>query len=81
VIIEYKGRGSSAGPKALRAIPHDPVGPETTRFISMSTEKNVLDAKYGGNCRTLDQPLPASRTARPTELGGPRVFIKSLRAA
>ena len=76
VIIEYKGEVIS-WPEALRRHPHDPSDPNHTFYFHVD-EKNVIDAKYGGNAaRWINHACEPNCEA--DEIGG-RVFIKSLRA-
>jgi SET domain-containing protein len=70
VIIEYKGEVIT-WPEALRRHPHDPKDPNHI------DDKNVIDAKYGGNAaRWINHACEPNCEA--DEIDG-RVFIKSLR--
>ena len=75
-LIEYKGEVIS-WKEALRRHPHDPSDPNHTFYFHVD-EKNVIDAKYGGNAaRWINHACEPNCEA--DEIGG-RVFIKSLRA-
>ncbi|CAG1017878.1 hypothetical protein BURC_02578 [Burkholderiaceae bacterium] len=76
VIIEYKGEVIS-WPEALRRHPHDPKDPNHTFYFHID-DKNVIDAKHGGNAaRWINHACEPNCEA--DEVDG-RVFIKSLRA-
>lgn len=75
VIIEYKGEVIS-WPEALRRHPHDPKDPNHTFYFHID-DKNVIDAKHGGNAaRWINHSCEPNCEA--DEVDG-RVFIKSLR--
>jgi hypothetical protein len=75
VIIEYKGEVIS-WPEALRRHPHDPKDPNHTFYFHVD-DKNVIDAKYGGNAaRWINHACEPNCEA--DEVDG-RIFIKSLR--
>jgi len=75
VIIEYKGEVIS-WPEALRRHPHDPTDPNHTFYFHID-DKNVIDAKHGGNAaRWINHACEPNCEA--DEIDG-RVFIKSLR--
>jgi SET domain-containing protein len=76
VIIEYKGEVIS-WPEALRRHPHDPKDPNHTFYFHID-DKNVIDAKHGGNAaRWINHACEPNCEA--DEIDG-RIFIKSLRA-
>jgi SET domain-containing protein len=75
VIIEYVGEIIS-WPEALRRHPHDPTDPNHTFYFHLD-DKNVIDAKHGGNSsRWINHSCKPNCEA--DEEGG-RVFIKALR--
>src|SRR5256885_4584072 len=75
VIIEYKGEVIS-WPEALRRHPHDPTDPNHTFYFHID-DKNVIDAKYGGNAaRWINHACAPNCEA--DEVDG-RIFIKALR--
>ena len=74
-IIEYVGEVIS-WKEALRRHPHDPTDPNHTFYFQID-EKQVIDAKYGGNSsRWINHACKPNCEA--DEDGG-RVFIKALR--
>jgi SET domain-containing protein len=75
VLIEYKGEVID-WPEALRRHPHDPSDPHHTFYFHID-EKNVIDAKHGGNAaRWINHSCEPNCEA--DEVDG-RIFIKSLR--
>lgn len=76
VVIEYKGEVID-WQEALRRHPHDPKDPDHTFYFHVD-EKNVIDAKYGGNAaRWINHACAPNCEA--DEVDG-RIFIKALRA-
>ncbi len=76
VVIEYKGEVIS-WTEALRRHPHDPKDPDHTFYFHVD-EKNVIDAKVGGNAaRWINHACQPNCEA--DEVDG-RIFIKALRA-
>ena len=76
VLIEYKGEVIS-WKEALRRHPHDPKDPDHTFYFHID-EKNVIDAKFGGNAaRWINHACAPNCEA--DEIDG-RIFIKALRA-
>lgn len=76
VVIEYKGEVID-WQEALRRHPHDPKDPDHTFYFHVD-EKNVIDAKYGGNAaRWINHACAPNCEA--DEVDG-RIFIKTLRA-
>lgn len=76
VVIEYKGEVID-WQEALRRHPHDPKDPDHTFYFHVD-EKNVIDAKHGGNAaRWINHACAPNCEA--DEVDG-RVFIKALRA-
>ena len=75
VVIEYKGEVIS-WKEALRRHPHDPKDPDHTFYFHVD-EKNVIDAKVGGNAaRWINHACQPNCEA--DEVDG-RIFIKALR--
>ncbi len=75
VVIEYKGEVID-WKEALRRHPHDPSDPNHTFYFHVD-ERNVIDAKVGGNAaRWINHACDPNCEA--DEEGG-RVFIKALR--
>ena len=75
IVIEYKGEVIS-WPEALRRHPHDPKDPNHTFYFHID-DKNVIDAKYGGNAaRWINHSCEPNCEAE--EIDG-RIFIKALR--
>jgi len=76
VVIEYKGEIIS-WKEALRRHPHDPKDPDHTFYFHID-DKNVIDAKFGGNAaRWINHACTPNCEA--DEIDG-RIFIKALRA-
>ncbi len=76
VVIEYKGEVID-WQEALRRHPHDPKDPDHTFYFHVD-EKNVIDAKHGGNAaRWINHACAPNCEA--DEVDG-RIFIKTLRA-
>lgn len=76
VVIEYKGEVID-WQEALRRHPHDPQDPDHTFYFHVD-EKNVIDAKHGGNAaRWINHACAPNCEA--DEVDG-RIFIKTLRA-
>jgi SET domain-containing protein len=76
VLIEYKGEIIS-WKEALRRHPHDPKDPDHTFYFHID-DKNVIDAKFGGNAaRWINHACTPNCEA--DEIDG-RIFIKALRA-
>lgn len=76
VVIEYKGEVID-WQEALRRHPHDPKDPDHTFYFHID-EKNVIDAKYGGNAaRWINHACAPNCEA--DEVDG-RIFIKTLRS-
>lgn len=76
VVIEYKGEVID-WQEALRRHPHDPKDPDHTFYFHVD-EKNVIDAKHGGNAaRWINHACAPNCEA--DEVDG-RIFIKALRA-
>ena len=76
VVIEYKGEVIT-WKEALRRHPHDPKDPDHTFYFHVD-EKNVIDAKVGGNAaRWINHACTPNCEA--DEIDG-RIFIKALRA-
>jgi SET domain-containing protein len=76
VLIEYKGEIIS-WPEALRRHPHDPKDPDHTFYFHID-DKNVIDAKHGGNAaRWINHACTPNCEA--DEIDG-RIFIKALKA-
>jgi uncharacterized protein len=74
-IIEYKGE-VIGWPEALRRHPHDPNDPNHTFYFHID-ERNVIDAKVGGNdARWINHACEPNCEA--DEVDG-RIFIKALR--
>jgi uncharacterized protein len=74
-VIEYKGQIVS-WPEALRRHPHDPKDPNHTFYFHID-DKNVIDAKVGGNAaRWINHACAPNCEA--DEVDG-RIFIKALR--
>jgi uncharacterized protein len=74
-VIEYKGEVIT-WKEALRRHPHDPTDPNHTFYFHVD-EKNVIDAKYGGNAaRWINHACAPNCEA--DEVDG-RIFIKALR--
>jgi uncharacterized protein len=75
VVIEYTGQVISWR-EALRRHPHDPKDPNHTFYFHVD-DRNVIDAKYGGNAaRWINHACHPNCEA--DEQGG-RIFIKTLR--
>lgn len=75
VVIEYKGEVID-WKEALRRHPHDPTDPDHTFYFHID-ERNVIDAKYGGNAaRWINHACAPNCEA--DEVDG-RIFIKALR--
>ena len=75
-LIEYKGEVIS-WKEALRRHPHDPKDPDHTFYFHID-DKNVIDAKFGGNAaRWINHACTPNCEA--DEVDG-RIFIKALRA-
>ena len=75
VVIEYKGEVID-WQEALRRHPHDPTDPDHTFYFHVD-EKNVIDAKHGGNAaRWINHACQPNCEA--DEIDG-RIFIKALR--
>jgi uncharacterized protein len=79
VIIEYKGQIIS-WPEALRRHPHDPKDPNHTFYFHVD-DKNVIDAKVGGNAaRWINHACaPNCEADQVGDDEGGRIFIKALR--
>jgi SET domain-containing protein len=76
VLIEYIGEVIS-WKEALRRHPHDPKDPDHTFYFHID-DKNVIDAKFGGNAaRWINHACTPNCEA--DEVDG-RIFIKALRA-
>ena len=76
LLIEYKGEVIS-WKEALRRHPHDPEDPDHTFYFHID-DKNVIDAKFGGNAaRWINHACRPNCEA--DEIDG-RIFIKALRA-
>jgi SET domain-containing protein len=76
VLIEYKGE-VIPWKEALRRHPHDPKDPDHTFYFHID-DKNVIDAKFGGNAaRWINHACTPNCEA--DEIDG-RIFIKALRA-
>ena len=76
VLIEYKGEIIS-WKEALRRHPHDPKDPDHTFYFHID-DKNVIDAKFGGNAaRWINHACKPNCEA--DEIDG-RIFIKALKA-
>ncbi len=78
-IIEYKGQVIS-WPEALRRHPHDPKDPNHTFYFHVD-DKNVIDAKVGGNAaRWINHSCaPNCEADQVGDDGDGRIFIKALR--
>jgi uncharacterized protein len=86
-IIEYKGQVIS-WPEALRRHPHDPKDPNHTFYFHVD-DKNVIDAKVGGNAarwinHSCAPNCEADQVGNNASDGdgnndGGRIFIKALR--
>jgi len=75
VVIEYTGEVISWR-EALRRHPHDPKDPNHTFYFHID-DRNVIDAKYGGNAaRWINHAC--SPNCEADEVQG-RIFIKALR--